>query len=57
MNIFSQYIRMNHLRHQIYKSKQLNNTRVLNVKNITLELENDFKAINISINDIDKFEK
>ena len=48
---------MNHLRHQIYKSKQLNNTRVLNVKNITLELENDFKPINISINDIDKFEK
>ena len=48
---------MNHLRHQIYKSKQLNNSRVLNVKNITLELENDFKPINISINDIDKFEK
>ena len=33
---------MDHLRHQKYKNKQL---------------ENNFKPINISINDIDKFEK
>ena len=48
---------MNHLRHQKYKNKQLNNTRVLKVKKSTLELENDFKPINKSINDIGKFEK
>ena len=35
---------MNPLRHQKYKNKQL-------------ELENNFKPINISINDMDKFEK
>ena len=40
---------MDHLRHQKYKNKQL--------KYSTLELENNFKTINISINDIDKFEK
>ena len=40
---------MDHLRHQKYKNKQL--------KNSALELENDFKSINISINDMDKFEK
>ena len=40
---------MDHLRHQKYKSKQL--------KNSTLELENNFKPINISINHMDKFEK
>ena len=40
---------MDHLRHQKYKIKQL--------KNSALELENDFKSINISINDMDKFEK
>ena len=45
------------LRHQKYKNKRLNNAQVLKVKNSTLELENDFKLINISINDMDKFEK
>ena len=40
---------MNHLKQQRYKKKQL--------KNSTLELDNNFKSINISINDIDKFEK
>ena len=40
---------MGNLRHQKYKNKQL--------KNSTVELENNFKIINISINDIDKFEK
>ena len=40
---------MDHLRHQKYKSKQLENS--------TLELENNFKPINISVNDMDKFEK
>ena len=49
---------MNHLRHQKYKSnKQLNNKRVLKVQNSALELENDFKSIIISMNDMDKFEK
>ena len=33
---------MDHLRHHKYKSKRL---------------ENNFKGINISINDVDKFEK
>ena len=40
---------MVHLRHQKYKKKQ--------IKNSTLELENNFKPISISINDMDKFEK
>ena len=40
---------MNHLRHQKYENKQL--------KNNTLELEDNFKPINISINNMDKFEK
>ena len=40
---------MDHLRHQKYKNKQL--------KNSNLELKNNFKPINISINDIDKFKK
>ena len=40
---------MDHLRHQKSKNKPL--------KNSTLELENNFKPINISINDMDKFEK
>ena len=40
---------MDHLRHQKYKNKQL--------KNSILELENNFKPINISINDMNKFEK
>ena len=40
---------MDHLKHQKYKNKQL--------KNSTLELENNFKTINMSINDMDKFEK
>ena len=39
---------MGHLRHQKYKNKQL--------KNSTLELENDLKPINISINDMDESE-
>ena len=57
MNIFLQYIRVKDLRQQKYKHKHLSNTRVLKVKNITLELENDFKPINISVNDTNKFEK
>ena len=40
---------MDHLRCQKCKNKQL--------KNSILELENNFKPINISINDMDKFEK
>ena len=40
---------MDHLRHQGYENKQLKNT--------TLELENNLKSINISINDMGKFEK
>ena len=48
---------MNHLRHQKYKNKQSNNTRVLKVRNSPLELEKDFEPINISINDMDKFKK
>ena len=39
---------MDHVRHQKYKNKQL--------KNSTLELDNEFKLIKISINDMDKFE-
>ena len=39
---------MDHLRHQKYKSRQLNNS--------SLELESILKPINISIIDIDKFE-
>ena len=38
-----------HLRHQKYKNEQL--------KNNTLELENNFKPINISINDMDKLKR
>ena len=38
---------MDHLRYHKYKNKQF--------KNSTLELQNGFKPINISINDIDKF--
>ena len=40
---------MDNLRHQKYKNKQL--------KNSTLELENCFEQINISINYMDKFGK
>ena len=40
---------MHRLRHQKYKNKQL--------KNGTLELENNLKPINISINDMVKVEK
>ena len=40
---------MDHLRHQEYKNKQL--------KNSSLEWENNFKPMNISTNDMDKFEK
>lgn len=48
---------MVHLRHYKYKKEQLNSTGILKVKNCTLELENDCRPINISINVIDKFEK
>ena len=48
---------MDHLRHQKYKNKLLNNTQVLKVKKSTLELQNDFKTINISINVMDKLDK
>ena len=40
---------MDHLKHEKYKNKQL--------KNSILELENNFKSINISINDRHKFLK
>ena len=40
---------MDYLRHQKYKNKQL--------KSSTLELESNFKPINISINDMNTFEK
>ena len=40
---------MDFLKHPKYKNKQL--------KNSTLELEINLKPINISINDMDKFEK
>ena len=40
---------MDHLRHQKYKTKEL--------KNSTLELEINFRPINISINYIDRFKK
>ena len=40
---------MDHLRHQKCKNKQL--------KNSTLELDNNFKPSNISMNDMEKFEK
>ena len=40
---------MNHLRHQKYNNKQL--------KNSALELENNFKSINISINAMDKIKE
>ena len=46
---FSEYLRMYHLKHQKYKSKRS--------KNSTLESENNFNLINISVNDMDKFEK
>ena len=40
---------VDHLRHQKYKHKQLQNS--------SLELENNVNPINISINDMDKCEK
>ena len=46
--IIYKYIRIDLLRHEKYKNKQL--------KNKALELE-IFKPIKISINDMDKFEK
>ena len=46
---------MNHFRHQKHKNKQSNNTWVLKVKNSPSEFEKDFKPINISTNDVDKF--
>ena len=51
---------MNHLRHQKYKNKQLNNilrNRVLKAKNSSLKLGKDFEPINISVNDMSKFEE
>ena len=48
---------MDHLENQKYKRKQVTNTRVLKVKSSTLELGTDFKPTNVSINDVDKFEK
>ena len=49
---------MNYLRYQKYNNhKQLNITWVLKVQNSSLELEKDFKAIIISINDVDKLKK
>ena len=55
---FSRYLRMNYLRHQKHNNhKQLNITWVLKVQNSSLELEKDFKAIIIFINDVDKFKK
>ena len=39
---------MGHLRHQKYKNKHSNNTRILKVKNITVELENNIKPIETS---------
>ena len=48
---------MNNLRHKKYKNKQLNNTKVLKVKNSTQKLENNFKPIKISIIDMDKIKK
>ena len=51
---------MNHSTHQKYKNKQLNNTpktRILKVKKSRLKLKNDFKPINVSIDDMDKFEE
>ena len=52
--LFSQYKTMNNLRHKKYKNKQLNNTKVLKVKNSTQKLENNVKPIKISIIDMDK---
>ena len=40
---------MDHMRHPKYKNKQL--------KNSTLELRKNYKPINISRNDMNKFEK
>ena len=48
---------MDHLRHQKYKNKKINNKQVLKVKNSTLVLANEFKPFNISKNITDKFEK
>ena len=49
---------MNYLKHQKYKNhKQWNIKLFLKVQNSSLELEKDFKAIVISINDADKFKK
>ena len=40
-----------------YKCKQLNDTRVLKVRNSPLELEKDFNLIDKSITDMGKFKK
>ena len=51
---------MNHSRQQNYKNKHFNNTqknRILKVKNSSLELEKYFKPINVSVDDMGKFEK
>ena len=44
---------IDHLRYQKYKNKIFNNTRVLKLKNSTLELENDCKPVTISTNNMD----
>ena len=51
---------MNHSRQQNYQNKHFNNTqknRILKVKNSSLELEKYFKPINVSVDDMGKFEK
>ena len=60
MTIFSQYVRMSRSIQQNYKHKHLNNTqkdRLLKVKNSLIELKKYFKPINVSIDDMDKFEE
>ena len=51
---------MNYLGHQKYQNKQSNSTRkyrVLKVKNSPFKLKKDFKPVNVSIDDMDKFEE
>ena len=53
---FSQYVRINHLRNQNYKNKQLHNTknRVLKVKNNLLELAKYFNLVTASMKNMDE---
>ena len=53
---------MNHLRHQNYKSERLKTkhkkkNRFPKLKKNPLKLEKDFKPINVSVDDMDKFEE